>query len=282
MKKININDKEYPERLKEINDPPKKIYVEGNLELLNKPSIAIVGARMCDNYGISQAKRFASYLSQKRICIISGLARGIDTIAHQYSKDKTGKTIAVIASGFNYIYPEENKRLYEEIINNGGCVITEWEPNVPVEMHRFPRRNRIISGLALGTLVIEARYRSGSEITAHYAMKQKREVFAIPGNVDSIISKGTNNLISEGANLVTSPQEIIDILQLNNSEIENIHIETEYKEIFNEISEIPISANEIARRTKKTIIEINQTLFMLELDGFIEKAGLGKYIRKQN
>ena len=209
MKIIEINDKEYPTRLKEIDNYPKRLYIEGNYELLNKPSIAIVGARNCDSYGISQTKRFSGFLSQKGICIVSGLAKGIDTVAHQYSKEKMGKTIAVIASGFNNIYPEENKKLYEEIIEDGGCVVTEWEPDTRVEMYRFPKRNRIISGLSLGTLVIEARYRSGSEITAHYAMKQNREVFAIPGNIDSLLSKGTNNLINQGANLVTSPQESI-------------------------------------------------------------------------
>ena len=250
----------------------------GDESLLHKTSIAIVGSRDCDNYGKEQTKRFASYLSQKNICIVSGLARGIDSIAHFYSKDKEGKTIAVIASGFEHIYPPENKKLYEEIIKDGGCVITEWPPETEVDMHRFPIRNRIISGLSVGTLVVEAKYRSGTNITAHDAMKQRREVFCIPGDIDSIRSYGANKLIDEGANLVMSPKDIIEILEIDGYIVENKTVEPEYKEVYELIGTIPITANELARLTKKTINEINEILLMLELDEFIKQEGLGKYV----
>ena len=213
MKVIKEDDKLYPERLKKIKDHPKILYTLGNINLLNKISIAIVGSREYDNYGLEQTKRFASYLAEKNICIVSGLARGIDTIAHTYSKDKIGKTIAVIASGFNYIYPNENKKLVKDIVEQGGLIISEWDENTPITTYRFPKRNRIISGLSVGTLVVEATCKSGSMITARYAMKQDREVFCIPGNLDKARSSGTNMLINEGANLVMSPQDIIDVLK---------------------------------------------------------------------
>lgn len=180
MRIIKENDKDFPKRLKEISKYPQEIYVEGDASILNKSMVAIVGSRDCSNYGEKQAKRFAKYLSENNICIVSGLARGVDTIAHIYSKDNVGKTIAVIASGFKNIYPPENKELFYNIVENGGCVISEYAPNVEVDLHRFPRRNRIISGLSQAVLVIEARHKSGSTITARDAFKQKREVFCIP------------------------------------------------------------------------------------------------------
>lgn len=210
---IKEDDKLYPERLKKIKEHPKTLYTLGNINLLNKISLAIVGSRKYDNYGLEQTKKFASYLAEKDICIVSGLARGIDTIAHTYSKNKIGKTIAVIASGFNYIYPKENKKLVKEIIEQGGLLISEWDEDIPIATYKFPRRNRIISGLSVGTLVVEATCKSGSVITAKYAMTQNREVFCIPGNLDKARSSGTNMLISEGANLVMSPQDILDMLE---------------------------------------------------------------------
>lgn len=177
---ITENDEKYPKKLHEIKNHPKKLHAMGNFDLLNKNAIAIVGSRDCNKYGIQQARRFAGYLSQKNLCIVSGLARGIDTIAHEHSMKNKGRTIAVIASGFKHIYPKENQKLFDDILKNDGLIISEWEPNIKVDMQRFPRRNRIISGMTAGTLVIQSKYRSGSNITAHSAMKQGREVFCIP------------------------------------------------------------------------------------------------------
>lgn len=252
----------------------------GDYSLLNKISIAVVGSRDCDEYGRTQTQRFSSYLAQKNICIVSGLARGVDSIAHYYSKDKEGKTIAVLASGFEHIYPPENNLIFEEILNDGGCIISEWSPETEVDMHRFPIRNRLISGLSVGTLVIESKYRSGTNITAHNAMKQRREVFCIPGNIDSIRSYGANRLIAEGANLVTSPRDIIEILEFDGYVIENIKVKPEYKDVFEQIGTIPITANQIARNLSITINKTNEMLLILELDGFIEQPFLGKYIVK--
>ena len=275
MKKIVLTPEmeEYPKRLLEIEKYPEKLYAVGNISLLNKTSIAIVGARKCDNYGIEQTKKFASYISKNGITVISGLASGIDSIAHYYSKENEGKTIAVIASGFNNIYPPENKKLFNEIIEEGGLVISEWDEDVEIDMHRFPKRNRIISGLSSGVLVIEARYRSGTTITAHFANKQNKDIFCIPNNIESPLGYGTNKLIQEGANLVMSPQEIIDYLEPEKDTTKT------YDDIYELIGITPISANEIAIQLNKEIDEINERLLILELDGYIKKKAGGKYIK---
>lgn len=165
MKIIKTTDSKYPKRLLEIKNPPEKLYVEGNEELLNNDSLAIVGSRNCTEYGIKYAKEFASKISRNNITIISGLAIGIDAVAHEASKDNKGKTIAVLGSGLKNIYPKENKELFNQILENGGCVISEYGPDEKINMKNFPTRNRIISGMAMGVLVVEAGYRSGSTIT---------------------------------------------------------------------------------------------------------------------
>ena len=206
-------DKEYPKRLRKIKGMPQVIYAKGNIDLLNNYGIGIVGSRDCDEYGIKHTKIFADYLSKKGITIISGLAKGIDSIAHIYSMKNKGKTIAVLPCGFNNIYPKENIKLANIIIENGGLLISEWSPNVKADIYRFPQRNRIISGLSIGVLVVESKCKSGSIITAHNAMKQGRSVFSIPGDMDNERSKGTNMLIKEGAYPVSDPMDVIDILE---------------------------------------------------------------------
>lgn len=280
---IKSDDYNYPKRLLRIKNYPKEIYAMGNINLLNKNSIAIVGARDCNIYGIEQTKRFASYLSQNDICIVSGLARGIDSIAHQYSMDKMGKTIAVIASGFNNIYPKENKDLFNKILENDGLIISEWEPNVGIYMQNFPRRNRIISGITMATLVIQSKHRSGSNITAHNAFKQNREVFCIPGNIDESRCIGSNKLISEGACVVLSPKDIIDELEYNKLiEKRRSKVIPEFKEVYKFISNEFISVNEIARKSKLSSKEVEKKLLMLEMDGFIERNDSDNYKVKED
>ncbi len=280
MKIIKSTQKNYPEKLLKIKNYPKKLYVEGNLELFDKPIVAIVGSRDCSEYGKEQAKRFSEELSKKGICIISGLARGIDTIAHINSIEKEGKTIAVLASGFKNIYPPENKILVEKIVNSGGAVISEFQPDEEIDMSKFPRRNRIISGLADAILVIEAKYRSGSTITARYGFRQNKEVFCIPGNISEKNSYGTNKLIQEGASLVISPMDILNSLNYDECD-EKINIDGKYKEVYENIGTIPVSVNEISKRANRTIQEINEILFMLEVDGFIKSLPGDKYVVKE-
>ena len=213
---ISINDKKYPQILKQIYDPPISLYIKGNAEILNGKNIAIVGCRNSSKYGEEAAKYFAYNLSTKGINIISGLARGIDTYAHignlgammHNSNDICGKTIAVVGNGIDIIYPKENKYLEEKIIKSGGCIISEYPLGTKPEKFNFPARNRIISGLSKGVLVIEARAKSGTLITIDFALQQGRDVYVVPGNINSVNSVGTNDLIKQGAKLVTRVEEI--------------------------------------------------------------------------
>lgn len=168
MKIIKITDSKYPKRLLDIKNPPKQLYVEGNDKLLNNHSIAIVGSRKCTGYGIKYAKEFASEISKNNITIVSGLAIGIDTIAHEFSKNSIGRTIAVVGCGLDHIYPKENEELFKQILENDGCIISEHPNSTKVDTKNFPKRNRIISGISMGVLVIEAAYKSGSTITARH------------------------------------------------------------------------------------------------------------------
>lgn len=180
MKIIKITDKNYPEKLKNIQNPPKQLYVIGDEKILNEFGLAIIGCRECSEYGRKIAKNLSFKLSQKGINIISGMARGIDTFAHISCLSAGGKTIAVLGSGFNYIYPKENSELFKEIIKNGGTVITEYPLDVKPLGSNFPERNRIISGLSDGVIVVEARKKSGTLITVDYALEQGKEIFAVP------------------------------------------------------------------------------------------------------
>lgn len=207
---LTLNDKNYPRLLLEIPDPPPILQVAGHLPKENN-AIAIVGSRRATSYGMTHAKNLARDLAGSGYTIISGLARGIDTAAHQGALSAGGKTIAVLGSGLGTIYPSENTRLAHTIAEN-GAVISEWPMETPPEAHHFPLRNRIISGLSLGVVVVEASLKSGSLITARCAAEQNREVFALPGHVKASQSSGTHRLIQEGAKLITSPSDITDEL----------------------------------------------------------------------
>ena len=208
--KINMNSRYYPERLKNIDDAPKELYCLGNLELLNyKNNIAMIGSRNCSSYGERAAKDFAYNLAKEDICIVSGLAKGIDSFSHIGALNAKGKTIAVLGSGLDNIYPKENIKLVEEIINNNGLVISEYPLGTKPLKYHFPARNRIISGLSDSILVVEARKNSGTNITVDFALEQGKDVFVIPGNIYSKTSEGTNFLITEGAIPVLSYKDIL-------------------------------------------------------------------------
>ncbi len=207
---ININSKKYPKNLRNIYDPPISLYVMGNVDILNQNNIAIIGCRNCSKYGENQAKIFAYNLAKNKINIVSGLAKGIDSFAHIGSLYAKGKTIAVLGNGLDMIYPKENINLAKDIIKNNGCIISEYPLGTKPLKYNFPARNRIISGISNGILVIEAKEKSGTLITIDFALEQGRDIFVIPGNIDSKNSVGTNNLIKDGAKLVTCYEEIIE------------------------------------------------------------------------
>lgn len=284
IKIIKIEDTNYPEHLLQIKNPPKQLYVLGDETLLNKQSIAIIGSRDCTQYGYEQAIYFAKELSKNNICIVSGMAIGIDSAAHIGAKSELGKTIAVLGSGFNHIFPEENEELFHEILEEGGCIISEYEKNVEPDSKHFPIRNRIISGLADGVLVIEAKSRSGSGITARLAKEQNKKVYCIPSNIDSKNGIGTAKLIQQGAKLVLSPQDIlielgINILENKTSEQKSIKVDKQYKAVYEILTRIPINVNEICKRTGKNIIEVNTTLTMLELQGLVKQVGVNEFVK---
>ena len=262
---------------------------------MNNKALAIVGTRKNTEYGRIYTKKFAKELSNIGITIVSGLALGIDSIAHRNSMKSLGKTIAVIGTGFENVYPRENNKLYQEILNNEGCIISEYEPNSKVDMSNFPTRNRIIAGISCGVLVIEARYRSGSSITARKAFEQNKPVFCIPNKIGEKTGVGTNNLIKMGAYLVTDVNEILQQIgeKLITDEIKekiekNIKIEEEkktkfenynvieqridkqYREIYKAIRKGPINIEELAIKTKKSIIELNQKITIMEIEGLVE------------
>lgn len=210
IKIITISDIEYPKNLINIADRPFVLYTKGNYKLLNKENkIAIVGSRECSEYGKKTTLKFSYLLSRKNCIIVSGMAKGIDTYAHKGALIAKGKTIAVLGSGVNYIYPKENEKLYNEIIEKEGLIISEYPLNKRPIPEYFPYRNRIISGISDKILITEARKKSGSIITANFALEQGKNVYAIPGNITSYKSEGTNMLIKEGAFLVTSLEDIL-------------------------------------------------------------------------
>ena len=279
---IKITDKKYPKKLLQIDDPPEQLYVIGNDKLLNKDSIAIVGSRGCSPYGDKYAKEFANKIAKKDICIVSGMALGIDTGAHKGAFKEKGRTIAVLGAGFNNIYPEENKELYEEILENDGCIISEYSPDTQVKLSKFPYRNRIISGLAMGVLVVEAKYRSGSTVTARYAKEQNRKVFCIPSNINLKTGVGTNKLIQEGAKLVTCVEDILTEFNIsleNTKTEEEIIVEEEFKEIYNQISYMPININIISKKCNIDISIVTQKLLIMEIKGYIKALPGNEYVR---
>ena len=206
-------DEEYPAALREIHDPPLALYVRGRLRPSDKNSIAIVGTRRATHYGMDTTRKFSYQLGKAGVCILSGLALGIDSAAHEGALRSDGRTVAVIGSGFDHIYPPENIALSERIADN-GAVLTEFPFTRKPDKATFPMRNRIVSGMSKGVLVIEAGRRSGAAITANQALSQGRSVFAIPGRIDSYMSVGTNVLIKEGACLVTDVRDILEHFEM--------------------------------------------------------------------
>lgn len=274
---IKETDKNYPQMLRTIKNKPNKLYAMGNIALLQNKAIAIVGTRENTEYGEEYTKKIASQLSKEGITIVSGLAIGIDSIAHRNAMKNKGRTIAVIGSGFHHIYPEENKELFYEILKNKGCIISEYPPETEVKMSHFPTRNRIIAGLSKGVLVIEAKYRSGSSITAKYAFEQQKPTFCLPNQVGIKTGVGTNNLIKVGAKLITSSNELLLAIgekqiteQIEEKRTSQIKIKKEYRLLYQALEKGAISSDELAKKLQESIMEINQKLTMMEIEGLIE------------
>ncbi len=284
-KKLNISilsweDDRYPENLLQIHDPPVVIYVYGELEPRDELAVAIVGPRSPSSYGKDMARLFAERLASAGITIISGLARGVDTEAHRGALKAGGRTIAVMGSGLDVLYPQENKSLFEHI-GNCGAVISEFPLGTLPDAVNFPKRNRIISGLSHGVLVAEASLKSGSLITARCAIDQNRNVYAIPGNVNSLRSKGTNSLIKDGARLVENPEEIIlDILPQyrqapyagkEKKEEKMLSLDGNEDKVFSLLQMKPLHIDELTKSCMMGAQEVSTILLNLELMGVVKQ-----------
>lgn len=290
MKIIEYNSDLYPTSLKSIENPPHKLYAEGNLNLLNSNAISIIGSRVCSVKGFSSAKQFARDLASQGLTIISGMALGIDTAAHIGCLEAGGNTIAVLGCGFKKIFPKENIKLYHRIIENNGLVISEYPPETEASSAQFLERNRIVSGLSIGVLVIEAAYRSGTSVTASLARKQGKEVFCIPHELNDKHGVGTNRLIKNGAHLVTCADDILnhfnllqnDTLDLEEQEtFEQLELSevSQYSDVYNSLVGPPTGVDEICARINKPASYVNAALFTLELDGLIIKTQYGYQIK---
>lgn len=281
IKIVSIYSEDYPELLKQIQEPPLCLYCKGDVSLLKCPSIAIVGSRKCSEYGQVTTASFTRELSQAGLVIVSGLALGVDAIAHKTALDNNGKTIAVLGGGFNHVYPQANYGLYQQICHF-GLVVSEYEPNTEPSVHNFPIRNRIIAGLTKGTLITEAGAKSGALHTKNYAIENGREVFAIPGKITSIESVGTNNIIKLcQATLVTCPEEILNVLNINvvqNSKKSSHQLDIVAETILNYILAEKKSFQEIADFTKLPARELNNKLMEMVMNGIIVKVAGNSYI----
>lgn len=291
---LTLGDAGYPAALLDIPDPPIILYVKGRLDLLSSPTLAVVGSRNATAQGVMNAEKFSEILSQSGFSVSSGMALGIDTAAHDgslrggKSSSNAASTIAVIGTGADIVYPARNRALAHRIANE-GCIVSEYPLGMPAIAANFPRRNRIISGLARGVLVIEAAAQSGSLITARMAAEQGRDVFAIPGSIHSPLAKGCHQLIKQGAKLVESAQDILEELQYvglarpqtNDTSSSIAHAETPGPEdpLLTAIGFDPINIDLLAMRSKLGIAALSAQLLPLELEGRIEMLPGGLYRR---
>lgn len=283
---INIKDRDYPKLLKEIKDAPKILYYSGKLPQTNENCFAIVGTRLCSSYGKEIALEISGGLSEAGITIVSGLAPGIDTFSHQAVVERNKRTIAVLGTGLDEesIYPKENIELSRKILETGGCLISEYPPGTRGTRFTFPQRNRIISGLSLGVLVIEAKQKSGALITADYAFRQKRKVFAVPGPIHSLNSKGPHYLIKKGAKLVESADDILKSFNLLTYEVNRLKVgrntigeNTEENLILNALKENALDIDKIIEKTKLPAAKTASTLAILEIKGKVRNLGNNIY-----
>lgn len=280
---ITTDKEEYLQRSLHIDHFPKKLYILGKLPEKNIPTIAIVGSRKPTQYGREVTERLATDLARAGVVVISGLALGIDSIAHRAALEAKGITIAVLANGLDTIYPRNHQALARQIVENEGAILSEYEPGAPPLPFRFLERNRIVSGIADGIVVVEAATRSGTLSTAAHALNQNKEVFAIPGNITSPLSSGCNALIKQGATPVTKVEDILEIIAPNSKTEQTQFILGDTPE---EVSVLQLlqkglrDGDELLQQTKLEPVVFNQTLTMLEIKGQIKPLGGNQWTLK--
>jgi len=279
---LTYHDEEYPARLKEIYDYPPLIYIRGSLLPEDEWCLAVVGTRRDTVYGRQVTEEIVADLARSRITIVSGLAKGIDSIAHRAALEAGGRSIAVFACGLDSVYPAENLELARNIMQH-GALISEYPLGTRPKADNFPRRNRIMSGLSLGVLVVEAGETSGAMITAHLALEQDREVFAIPGSILSPASQGTNQLIQEGAKLVCDYTDILEELNLmtvaHQIEMKELIPPSETESLLlKQLSAEPTHIDEVCRGSGLPMSTVSSTLAMMELKGMVKQMGAMNYV----
>lgn len=280
-----FSDRDYPEQLKEISDPPPILFVRGDIEILSQPQIAIVGSRNPSSLGVQTAMDFSKSLAENGFTITSGLALGIDAASHQGALNANGHTIAVAGTGLDRVYPARHKNLATEILEN-GAIISELPPGTAAKANNFPRRNRIISGLCMGLLVVEAAKQSGSLISARLALEQNREVFAIPGSIHNPLARGCHALIREGAKLVEKSQDILEELgqyfqspSESEPQFTQTTLDLDQQKLLNLIQFSPTSIDDLVTASGDSVENIASVLLVLELQGYIASVAGGGYTR---
>jgi DNA processing protein len=287
IRALTLLDEEYPAALREVADPPPVLFVRGTLEPRDHPAVALVGTRRASSYGISVADRLARDLARAGVTIVSGLAKGIDTVAHQAAIDVGGRTIAVLGNGLDQIYPPENSRLAHRIVDTyAGALVAEFAPGVPPDAVNFPRRNRIISGLSTATLIVEAGEKSGALITADFALEQGRDVLAVPGPIFSPGSVGPNELLKQGATPVTSAEDVLRLLNTEYSLPQPAGVAHELPPlrphetaVLQALGDEPRHIDELTRAAGLRAAETSAALTSLELTGLARQVGPMLYTR---
>jgi DNA processing protein len=258
---------EYPKELLKVEQPPIVLYIKGSLK--SSPKVAVVGSRKCSDYGRRTAYRLGKLLSEAGITVVSGLALGIDSSAHRGALKASGGTVAVLGSGIDRVYPESNSHLAELIVKSGGALVSEFPLGMRARREHFPRRNRIVAGLSLAVVVVEARERSGTFITVNYALEQGKEVFAVPGPIDSPFSRGSNLLLKEGATPLTSLEEILDFLNYSPPKREP----NEFKELYLALSQGAKTVDSLSQELGLDVAQLLKALTLLEVKGFVRRRG---------
>jgi DNA processing protein len=301
IRTILINDAEYPEILKKIHSPPKILYINGSFKEDDDLAVAIVGSRRASRYGIEMSEKLGYDLALRGVTVVSGMARGVDSAAHRGALTAKGRTIAVMGSGHGHIYPPENKDLYRRIAES-GAVISEFENDISPLPRNFPIRNRIISGLTLGIVVVEAAKNSGALITADFALEQGREVFAVPGKISSLTSEGTHELIKDGAKLVQSAEDIMEELSLREIEPEagrereireeNISKKTtkyvynslscDERKVYKILSDEPLYIDDVVKGSGIELSKASKVLLAMELKRLIKELPGKQFVRTEN
>jgi DNA processing protein len=281
VKVVTCHDADYPARLKEIYDYPPLLYIRGSLAAQDEWCLAVVGTRRATVYGRQVTEEIVADLARSKITIVSGLAKGVDSIAHHAALEADGRTLAVFACGLDIVYPSENVNLARRIMQQ-GAIISEYPLGTKPRAENFPRRNRIMSGLSLGVLVVEAGESSGAMITAHLAVEQNREVFAIPGSILAPTSRGTNQLIQEGAKLVRGYRDILEELNLTavaqQLEMKELMPATDTESLLlKRLGAEPVHIDEICRTSGLPISTVSSTLAMMELKGLVKQVGAMNY-----